>query len=69
MTTPATYEEYIVTFLDILGFRNIINTRDAEEVDKIIKLTRYFAGDEKGERLVARVSGEHPRQGQVPIQD
>jgi hypothetical protein len=47
---PANYEEYIVTFLDILGFRDLITTRSAEEVDQIIKLTRRHAADEKGEQ-------------------
>ena len=47
---PANYEEYIVTFLDILGFRELIRSRSAEEVDQIIKLTRRHAADEEGEQ-------------------
>jgi hypothetical protein len=47
---PANYEEYIVTFLDILGFRDLIATKGAEEVDQIIKLTRRHAADAKGEQ-------------------
>lgn len=46
----AEYEKYLVTFLDILGFRELIRTRSAEEVDQIIKLTRRHAADEKGEQ-------------------
>jgi hypothetical protein len=46
----ANYEECIVTFLDILGFRDLISTKSAEQVDEIIKLTRYFVADEEGEQ-------------------
>jgi hypothetical protein len=46
----AAYSPYIVTFLDILGFRELLRTKSADEIDRIIKLTRRHAADEKGEQ-------------------
>ena len=40
------YNKSIVTFIDILGFKEIVNNRDPEEVDKILDILNNFASNE-----------------------
>lgn len=45
-TGPSGYERAIVTFIDILGFRSLLATRDAGEILEILRLLRdYTRGD------------------------
>ena len=42
------YQEAIVTFLDILGFGEIVKTKRSEKVDKILNIVeRYTVPDPK----------------------
>jgi hypothetical protein len=40
--SPINYENAIVTYLDILGFRDIVSKLSADEVSKILKAVEYF---------------------------
>lgn len=45
-TSPSGYERAIVTFIDILGFRHLLATRDAGQILEILSLLRnYTRGD------------------------
>lgn len=45
-TSPTGYEWAIVTFIDVLGFRSLLATRDAGEILEILQLLRdYTRGD------------------------
>lgn len=45
---PAVYREAIVTFIDILGFRNLVKNRPASEIGSAIRLLqRHLAGDDR----------------------
>jgi hypothetical protein len=48
------YERAITTFIDILGFRDLVRTRPADEVAKVIDVFRHFSGDPKGDDPLAR---------------
>lgn len=43
------YERAITTFIDILGFRELVRSRPAEGVAKVIDVFRDFSGDPKGD--------------------
>lgn len=46
------YRPAIVTFLDILGFKEIIAQRSAKEVEEIVRLVRFHAGSEDEENYI-----------------
>ena len=43
------YREAIITFVDVLGFKKIIQDSSAEEVSKILKKMRYFSAFDESE--------------------
>lgn len=45
------YQKSVVTFIDILGFRELVSTRPASEVDRAVKLLRRFAGKDRRDPL------------------
>jgi hypothetical protein len=34
---PAAYRDCVVTFIDILGFRNVVSRRSAEDIQQIVE--------------------------------
>lgn len=50
---PSTYRQAIVTFLDLLGFRELVRTRSAAEVGRIIELMHFFGGAAKDREQAA----------------
>ncbi|MFG1191795.1 hypothetical protein [Xanthobacter flavus] len=53
---PAKYRPAVITFVDILGFREIVHRRGAEDVHRILGRLRSFAAREDGS-----AEGEHTR--------
>ncbi|EFG85473.1 hypothetical protein F1645_13600 [Novacetimonas hansenii] len=51
----ASYRDCIVTFIDILGFRNIVRERSPEEIQEIVNLVQRHAGSDEEE--LARKDG------------
>jgi coenzyme F420-reducing hydrogenase gamma subunit len=53
---PHDYEECLVTFLDILGFQTLLNTRTAPEIrDMLSAFRRGAAGDAESSRRMDEV--------------
>ncbi len=42
---PAKYERAVVTFVDILGFREIVKANGAAEISKLLELLRHTSGN------------------------
>lgn len=52
---PIAYRDCVVTFIDILGFRNIVSRRSPEKIQQIVDLVQRHAGS--GDRAFAE---KHP---------
>jgi hypothetical protein len=52
----ATYRTALISFIDILGFRNIVDSRSCEDISSALKAMRHFSeGDDSGEEMSAKV--------------
>lgn len=52
----AAYRRALISFIDILGFRQIVASRSCDEIGTALRTMRQFSeGDESGEDLSARV--------------
>ena len=52
----TTYRTALISFIDILGFREIVNSRSCAEIAHALKLMRNFSeGDDSGEEYQARL--------------
>lgn len=50
------FERCVVTFIDILGYRNLLKTRKAEDIVKVVQALREFtAGDADGDEPPTRL--------------
>jgi len=53
------FERCVVTFIDILGYRNLLNTRDAAEIVDIVNALRTFTAGDSDEDESPRRMDEH----------
>lgn len=53
------FERCVVTFIDILGYRNLLNTRTTEEIVEIVNALRQFAAGDSDEDEPPRRMDEH----------
>lgn len=54
--TLTAYRKALISFIDILGFRQIVASRKCNEISKALKTMRQFSeGDDSGEDFSARV--------------
>ncbi|MBB6367958.1 hypothetical protein FHR56_003123 [Xanthomonas sacchari] len=52
----AAYRKALISFIDILGFRQIVGSRNCDEISTALKTMRQFSeGDDSGEEFNARV--------------
>lgn len=52
----AVYRTALISFIDILGFREIVAKRSCQEIERILSLMKHFSGgDDTGEQYDAKV--------------
>jgi hypothetical protein len=49
---PREYSDHVVTFIDVLGFKNLVNGRSAEEVGQVLTLLQEMTQSTEYERFV-----------------
>lgn len=58
MSSDVSYVKSLVTFLDVLGFRSMINTRSASDIYKILNHVSEYAGNNQDIRFENQVDLE-----------